>query len=460
MGPGARWVAWSLPFLLAWAPGDARAVPSFARQTGLSCTSCHTVFPQLTSYGRWFKLNGYTEQRKPEGLALPPLAVMAMPSFTHTDRGIPGGAAEHFGDNDNFALTQASLFYAGRLFGPYAEKIAGEQIGSYLDHIGTFFQGTYDGVARHWSWDNAEIRIATRRSLFDRELIYGVYANNNPSMQDVWNTTPAWSFPFSSSGLAPTPAAAPFMTGLGQQVAGAGAYAMLGDRYYAEFGGYTSLSASAQDAMGTDPEGETQIPGFAPYWRLAVEPDWGKSNHLEIGTYGMYAGTYPGRMRGEGKDHLTDIGVDAQYQYASDLHDVTARLNVLHENQDWRASRPLGLASHSSDELWSAAASASYLYDKTYGVDLQYFILQGDRDPSFYADSRTGSPRSDGVLAQLDWLPLNRRGGPSFWPKSNLKLSAQYVHYFHFDGSSLDHDGTGRRASDEDTLYLELWLVM
>jgi hypothetical protein len=37
----------------------ARAIPSFARQTGLSGSSCHTVFPELTPFGRLFKLGGY-----------------------------------------------------------------------------------------------------------------------------------------------------------------------------------------------------------------------------------------------------------------------------------------------------------------------------------------------------------------------------------------------------------------
>ncbi len=36
------------------------AVPSFARQTGLACEACHTVFPQLTPFGRVFKASGYT----------------------------------------------------------------------------------------------------------------------------------------------------------------------------------------------------------------------------------------------------------------------------------------------------------------------------------------------------------------------------------------------------------------
>ena len=38
----------------------AQALPSFARQTGQPCGTCHTDFPGLTPYGRLFKLNGYT----------------------------------------------------------------------------------------------------------------------------------------------------------------------------------------------------------------------------------------------------------------------------------------------------------------------------------------------------------------------------------------------------------------
>ncbi len=40
---------------------SAGAVPSFARQTGLSCASCHTIPPRLNTYGRLFKVRGYTD---------------------------------------------------------------------------------------------------------------------------------------------------------------------------------------------------------------------------------------------------------------------------------------------------------------------------------------------------------------------------------------------------------------
>src|SRR5664279_2073123 len=39
----------------------AEALPSYARQTGKECAACHTAFPELTPYGRRFKIGGYTD---------------------------------------------------------------------------------------------------------------------------------------------------------------------------------------------------------------------------------------------------------------------------------------------------------------------------------------------------------------------------------------------------------------
>ena len=43
------------------APATSHALPSFARQTGMACASCHfQKYPALTAYGRAFKASGYT----------------------------------------------------------------------------------------------------------------------------------------------------------------------------------------------------------------------------------------------------------------------------------------------------------------------------------------------------------------------------------------------------------------
>jgi hypothetical protein len=59
---GARWLASALVAGAAWfgAMTSADAIPVFARQTGHNCQACHISYPELTAYGREFKLNGYT----------------------------------------------------------------------------------------------------------------------------------------------------------------------------------------------------------------------------------------------------------------------------------------------------------------------------------------------------------------------------------------------------------------
>src|SRR6202790_1737266 len=83
----------------------APAVPSFARQTGMACAACHTVFPELTPFGREFKLNGYvldnikqvtgidTTNRQTLSLnSIPPISLMAQISYTHTSGPRPDSA--------------------------------------------------------------------------------------------------------------------------------------------------------------------------------------------------------------------------------------------------------------------------------------------------------------------------------------------------------------------------------
>ena len=85
-----------------FAPTPASATPGFARQTGISCQACHTVFPELTPFGRKFKLNAYvftnvkqieaTDEQSQRTLSLsdlPPVSVMLQASNTTLARGVP-----------------------------------------------------------------------------------------------------------------------------------------------------------------------------------------------------------------------------------------------------------------------------------------------------------------------------------------------------------------------------------
>lgn len=72
---------------LFWSANNAQAVPSFKRQTGMSCTACHTVFPELTPFGRAFKLNGYVFSKGSKPYEYPlPVAAMLQASYTEQRR--------------------------------------------------------------------------------------------------------------------------------------------------------------------------------------------------------------------------------------------------------------------------------------------------------------------------------------------------------------------------------------
>jgi hypothetical protein len=443
-----------LAAVLLLAPVQALALPSFARQINQQCTACHTEFPVLNQFGRNFKLTGYTAQD--ENASAIPLAFMLQPSWTHTATDQAGGAAPGFKPNDNFALSQASIFYAGRLVGPFGPK----DPEAFINKIGVFMQTTYDGIAKTWALDNTEFRYATPVTVGGKDSYFGIYLNNNPTMQDLWQTTPAWGYPFSGSGLAPGPAAGLQIDGaLGGQVYGLGTYLWWNDLLYVDVAAYKNLAGSFQKQVGIDPTGQTPVVGWAPYWRVAIQRMVGDAR-WEFGAYGLSTSTYPGGDSSEGKDKVTDVGIDSEYQVElGGKHDVTALVSYESEHQNWSASSALGGTTNGSDNLHAFKATVNYLYDKTYGLTAQYFTLSGSGDELLYSGSATGSPASAGYVLQASYLPLNKNGGPAQWNRSNVKFSLQYTAYSRFDGARSNYDGNGANAKDNNTLYFEAWIM-
>ena len=294
----------ALLVLLAFAPRKAQAVPSFARQTGLACSSCHTNPPELTPLGRTFKLNGYTmtgikvisspPQKGKAGLQLLsylPLAVMFQISNTGTKTAQAGT------QNWNFSIPQdVSLFLAGE----------------YASHLGGFVQATYNSQSDHFSWDNTDIRYAKNALVKGKTLVYGATLNNNPTVEDLWNDTPAWGFPWINSSSAPTPTASAVIDGpLSLDVAGLGGYTMWNDHLYGAATIYRS-SHLGQPLPNNGVGFNYNIQGIAPYWRAAWQQTMG-NNYLEFGTYGMHVRSIPHGATGPENDY-TDFAVDTQFE--------------------------------------------------------------------------------------------------------------------------------------------------
>ena len=436
--------------LAALVPAPAHAVPSYARQTGAPCSKCHVQAfgPQLTPFGMQFKLNGYVwgDQKTI------PVAAMLLASYNNTQKGQEPEAAPHYKADDNFTIDQISLFVAGRIYSD-----------SSFGNVGMFGQGTFDGVAKRMGWDNTDIRYANTGKLGSMDVTYGVSLNNNPTVQDLWVSTPAWSWPYVGSPLAGTPGAATMIEGgLAQSVVGLTGYGMFENTLYLEAGAYRSLTLRLQKNFGVidDLNGNTMIEGPAPYWRAALQHQFG-ANYASIGTFGMSARFVPGDDGSAGNDHLVDYGYDATWQYnAGGPNTFNANLTYVHENQHWGASYLLGNTDSPANQLNSLHFNADWVYKQTYSLSGGPFQIHGGADMAEYPDSGlNGSPDSRGYIVQAEYIPFGKRGS---WaaPYANLRVGIQYTYYTEFDGAAQNYDGAGANAHDNNTLYVFLWTAI
>ena len=80
----------SLALLLPLAK-PARAIPPFAAQAGMPCHQCHigAYGPQLTPFGRAFKIGGYTLTGGEGWVSHVPLAIMVQLTFTNLESSFP-----------------------------------------------------------------------------------------------------------------------------------------------------------------------------------------------------------------------------------------------------------------------------------------------------------------------------------------------------------------------------------
>jgi len=442
----ALWMGAALGLALLLSAPSARAVASFARQTNLPCSSCHTTLPELTPLGRTFKLNGYTMTGIQEieskggpskaGLSLNtwlPLSAFFQISNTTTNKPQPGT------QNGSFEFPQAaSLFLAGAM----------------STHAGGFIQVTYNAQADHFSWDNTDIRYANRTKVGKKELIYGVTFNNNPTLEDLWHSTPAWGFPWVSTDVAPSPLAGTLIDGgLAQDVAGLGGYSMWDNHLYGAFTLYRS-----EHIGGPQPNPGTNfginIRGVAPYWRVAWQQSFG-NNYLEVGTYGMHVRSSPNAVVGP-TDTFTDAAADLQYERILPTQRnnlITVHSTYIHEHSDLTATLAAGGAALAPHHLSTFRADGTYHFGNKYAATLGGFNTQGTDDAVLFAQadvtgSANGRPKSDGYIVNF-----------SYWPVQNIQLAAQYTGYWKFNGAGANYDGAGRNASGNNSLYLMVWFI-
>jgi hypothetical protein len=426
-----------------WCRG-ANAVPAFTDQTGQVCAACHVggFGPQLTPFGREFKLSGYT-LRGTNAFTMP-LSAMAVASFVHTQKDQPAPPARDFAVNDNAAVDQINAFLAG-----------GD--GS---HFGGFAQFTYEGVHRNFNWDNLDLRATSHATLLGSDVLIGASLNNSPTVQDAWNTLPAWGFPYTDTDLAPHPAAGAIISGaLAQTTLGLTGYAWWDSHIYTEAGFYWTPARGFLRAVGRDPDdGAGVLDGAAPYLRIAYQKDFGDWN-IEGGAFALLPNLHPPGIVAAESDHYADLGLDASYQYMGTGENIYAvYFRYTNERQNPGASFAAGNAANRHDFLQDLRFDASYYWHNMLGATVSPFAIWGSPDNLLYAANRSFTPDSNGIMFQADYTPFANGNSP-FGRRFNLRTGIQYTLYGRFNGSSSNFDGAGHNASDNNTLRLFVWLA-
>ena len=432
---------------LALFPQRAMALPSFARQTGLPCSRCHITFPELTEFGREFKLNGYT-------LSGPEFAKVTAPASGNEaglwiNRALPISAMLQIADTGMAKLQPGTQTGNVELPQQLSLFLAGE----VATQAGLFLQVTYDS-RDHFSLDNTDFRVVNFATVGDKPMTYGLDINNSPTVEDLWNDTPAWSWPFTGPDTSPTPAAATLVDGtLAQDVGGMGGYVMWNHQWYGDFTLYRSMHLGGPQPP-TGVNYNVNIAGTAPYWRGAWQTSWGGgTSFLEVGTYGMRADSYFNGLVGP-QDSYTDNAVDAQYEHHFGLNILTAHTTYIHEHRTLNGTFAAGGAASPASSLNTFRSDAIFHIGNRFGFGGGGFTLHGTSDSGLYpsgtavAGSANNSPNSSGYTLQ-----------GMYWPVQNVEASLSYTGYTRFNGGTTNYDGLGRNARDNNTVFASIWIM-
>ena len=427
-------------------PADAGAVPSMARQTGYKCSKCHTVFPELTQFGRQFKLGAYamTSDKWDEKSLVEkvPLSVGLLVSRSSTSDVSAGGTTpDQFPKNDRVILQTGAVYYGGRI----------------TENSGAMIQYNYNGIEDKWGIEMADARYSRSFTLAGEELVWGIDVNNAPTISDVWNSTPSFGFPHTETPNLPMPATALVDMTLAQQVGGVGVYALWNDLIYLEVAAYrTARNNIFRPLSAGQPWDELTgnvVVGTAPYWRAFIQKDWGK-NHLAVGTYGMAANLYQDSTDPTlGTNRFVDVAYDINYDYEASPHCLSAHATWIGEKQNLNSAMMAGAASNVSDRLNTFRADVHYYYRRTWGGGFQWFRTGGTVDQMKYnmgdplMGSTNGSPDTKGWVGELNYLP---------W--QNIKLAIRYTDFLQFNGAGSNYT-PGRNASNNNNLYLMAWFM-
>ena len=437
--------------LLAWAVFSvlprAQALPSYARQTGQRCAACHVGgnWPQLTPWGRFFKLAGYTAGKEfidREGFEYVPLGVLGQAGLTW--------AAQPNNSQGQPVVTQNGT---PEFYGVTAE------LGTKLTNwAGVFAEYGVSNTFPGWKGASGPTDIRATHFFHpgNHELLLGFDSNNDPGVQDVWNTVPSWQYPFYSSPQAPGAPASPMIASLAQETGSIGVYAVFDREFYVELSEYRVGKDFFRfmNAGTSYQTGAQYLKGWNPYWRAYWTKDKGPHVWM-LGAIGMHSEIYPDSASPSGPTNsFTDTGADSQYQYLGDTRKLTLRASYMYEQQSWNGSYPLGNVSNPKGNLKTLNLSASFALRDAWTFTGGYFLSNGSNNAALYGvtdvngNLLSAKPNTTGYELEIDRTLTQ-----------NIVAMVQYAGFTKFNGLATNIDGLSRKPSDNNTLWISVFFA-
>ncbi|ACG57009.1 hypothetical protein HY04AAS1_0319 [Hydrogenobaculum sp. Y04AAS1] len=470
--------------LAVFAPKSSFAIPSFARQTGLACDVCHTVFPHLTPFGREFKLHGFTydysdlikmvrqaaKKRAAEEGGMPNLVINKIPMIAVRIAGMwanqDGGSVVPHGritdgqgafsqpagypTNDTFNLVKDdSLYIAGEItphLGAWVE------IGGWNDHGDAASLAGYDAILNGGD-----------HTVDNKNFTYGLSFENVVGFDDVGQAGPGnWGVPLMNPLSTHGTLFDPFN---GTPIEGVEAYAMLGDFTNGGIYGNIGLYApSTGNDEGTNPVATAgSLPASTSYsWAGAKHVDayvnaeyWlpgFKNIYSMVGAFGyfgqekMEGGTNPY----EYSDNVNDYGLEAQAQYigGKNLVEFFGEVQKQHDSEFYGEDYWTGQL-YSTDgtsvNRTGIALKADYYYKRTYGVYVKYMYANS---------SQVQDVDYSGYIVGVSWYP---------WQNVSVKVERMMWSKYHpgqanpqYNNGNVPSNGSAPSASDFDVTAVKV----
>ena len=171
-----------------------------------------------------------------------------------------------------------------------------------------------------------------------------------------------------------------------------------------------------------------------------------------VGTYGLAVNSHPNAVTGS-LDRYIDPSFDFQYERPFGANLLDAHGTWIHESSNLNATFTAGGADAIHHTLNTFRVDSTYHWTSKYTATGALFKTTGTTDPVLYASapvtgSANGSPATSGYTLQV-----------AYWPVQNIDINLNYTGYTKFNGASTNYDGANRNASDNNTVYMALWIM-